>query len=175
MYTKQIWSKKERLYNFLSLDSQNWGALLRTFSASDFSSGNMSFSRNSNIGSIQLGPTLIWWTWSKSFFIGVGVHRSSTSITRGKSCVEEVARVARESAWVFPLLGTCNKSKDSNSVCMRLTWPKYSYNLASRASNSPFTWPTTSVESENISSAFPPIFRPSSFLSTKLHILLHCL
>ena len=97
--------EKERLYNFLSLDIQNRGAFLYTFSASDFSSSNMSLSRNSNIWSIQLSPNLIWWTWSKSLFIGVGVHKSSTSITRGKSCAEEVARVAKESAWVFPFLG----------------------------------------------------------------------
>ena len=103
--------KKKRLYNFLSLDSQNQGAFLRTFSASDFSLGNMSFSRNSNIGSIQLDPTLIWWAWSGFLFIRVGVYRSLTSITRGKSCAEEVARVARESAWIFPLLGICDKLK----------------------------------------------------------------
>ena len=86
------------------------------------------------------------------------MHRSSTNITWGKSYAEEVARVAKESAWVFLLLGICDKSKNSNFVCIRLTWPKYSCNLVSRASNSPFTWPTTSLESENISTAFPPIF-----------------
>ena len=48
--------EKEHLYNFLSLGIQNWGAFLRTFSASDFSSGNTSLSRNIDIGSIQLGP-----------------------------------------------------------------------------------------------------------------------
>ena len=53
--------EKERLYNFLSLDNQNRGVFLRIFSASDFSSGNISLSRNSSIGSIQLGPKLIWW------------------------------------------------------------------------------------------------------------------
>ena len=98
-------SEKERLYNFLSSDIQNRGAFLRTFSAFDFSSDNISLSRNSNIGSIQFGPNLIWWTWSKSLFIGVGVHKSSTSITRGKSCAEEVARVVKESTWVFLFLG----------------------------------------------------------------------
>ena len=113
--------EKERLYNFLSPDIQNQGALLRTFSASDFSSGNTSLLRNINIGSIQLGPNLIWWTWSNSLLIGVGVHKSSTSITWGKSCAEEVARVAKESAWVFPFLGIYNKSKNSNFVCIRLT------------------------------------------------------
>ena len=49
------------------------------------------------------------------------MHRSSTSITLGKSYAEEVARVAKESAWVFPLLGICDKSKNSNFVCIRLT------------------------------------------------------
>ena len=150
--------EKERLYSFLSLDIQNRGAFLRTFSASNFSSGNTSLSRNSNIGSIQLGSNLIWWTWRKSLLIGVGVHKSSTSITRGKSYVEEVARVAKESAWVFPFLGIYDKSKNSNFVCIRLAWLKYSYILVSRASNSSFTWPTTSLESENISTVFPPIF-----------------
>ena len=131
--------EKERLYNFLSSDIQNWGAFLRTFSASDFSSGNISFSRNSNIGSIELRPNLIWWTWSKSLFIGVRVHKSSTSITWDKSCVEEVVRVAKEFAWVFPFLGIYDKSKNSNFVYICLTWLKYSCILVSRASISPFT------------------------------------
>ena len=59
---------------------------------------------------------------------------------------------------MFPFLGICDKSKDSNFVCIHLTWLKYSYILVSRASNSPFTWPTTNLESENISTIFPPIF-----------------
>ena len=42
-------------------------------------------------------------------------------MTRGKHCVEEVARVARELACVFLLLGTCYKEKDSNPNCKRLT------------------------------------------------------
>ena len=104
--------EKERLYNFLSLDIQHRGAFLRTFSASDFSSGNTSLLRNINIGSIQLGPNLIWWIWSKSLLGGVRAHKSSISITRGKSCAEEVARVAKESAWVFPFLGIYDKSKN---------------------------------------------------------------
>ena len=66
--------EKEHLYNFLSLDIQNRGAFLRTFSTSDFSSGNTSLSRNINIGSIQLGPNLIWWIWSKSLLVGVGAQ-----------------------------------------------------------------------------------------------------
>ena len=50
--------ENEHLYNLLSLDNQNRGAFLRIFSASSFSSGNISLSRNNSIGSIQLGPKL---------------------------------------------------------------------------------------------------------------------
>ena len=125
--------EKEHLYNFWSLDSRNRGAFLRTFPAFDFSSGKISSLRNNIIGSIQLGPTLIWWIWTIFLFISVGLHKSSTSMTRGKPRVEEVARVAREFACVFPLLGICNKLKDS------LTWFKYYCILTSLASNSPFT------------------------------------
>ena len=125
--------EKEHLYNFWSLDSQNRGAFLCTFLDFDFSSGKISSLRNNIIGSIQLGSTLIWWIWTIFLFISVGLHKSSTSMTRGKPRVEEVARVARESACVFPLLGICNKLKDS------LTWFKYSYILTSLAFNSPFT------------------------------------
>ena len=142
--------EKERLYNFLSSDNQNQGAFLRIFSTFGFSSGNISLSRNSSIGSIQLGPKWIWWIWSNSFFVGVGVYKSSTIITRGKFCAEEVVRVAKESAWVFLLLGICDKSKDSNFVCIHLTCLKYSYILVSRASSSSFTWPMISLEFENI-------------------------
>ena len=66
--------------------------------------------------------------------------------------------MANESAWVFPLLETCDKLKRSKSNCRHSTWLKYSYILVSLASNSPFTWPTTNLESENISTSFPPIF-----------------
>ena len=59
---------------------------------------------------------------------------------------------------MFPFLKTCDRLKRSKSNCKRLTWLKYSCILASLASNSPFTWPTTNLESENISTAFPPIF-----------------
>ena len=131
--------ENEGLYNFLSSNNQNRGAFLRTFSASAFSSGNISLSRNSNMGSIQLGLRLIWWIWSNSFFVGVGMHKSSTIIIWGKFCAEEVAMVAKESAWVFPLLGRCDKSNDSNFVCIRLLWLKYSCILISQASSSPFT------------------------------------
>ena len=78
----------------------------------------------------------------------VEVHKSSTSITQGKSCAEDVARVAKESAWVFSLLEIYDKSKNSNLVCIHLTWLIYSCILRSRAFISPFTWPITSLESE---------------------------
>ena len=67
------------------------------------------------------------------------MHKSSTSTTQGKSRAKDVARLAKESAWVFPLLGIYDKSKDSNFACIRLTWLKYSCILGSRASNSPLT------------------------------------
>ena len=86
------------------------------------------------------------------------LSRCSTRIIRGRLPVEVVASVANESAWVFPLLETCNKLKKLKFDCKRLTWLKYFCILASLASNSPFTWPTTNLESENISTAFPPIF-----------------
>ena len=141
--SKCIYSKygpeKERLYNFWSSDNQNRGAFLRTLVASDFPSGKISSLRNNTMKSIQLGPTLIWWIWTTSFFILVGLHRSSTRITRGRLCVEEVASMARESACVFLLLGICDKLKDSNPDYKCLTWFKYSCILRSLASSSPST------------------------------------
>ena len=112
--------EKERLYNFWSSDSQKRGAFLLTLSAYDLSSGKISFLKNSTMGSIQLGPTLTWWTWTTFPFTSISLHKSSIRITRGKLCAEEVASVARESACMFPLLGTCSKLKDSNldSKCL---------------------------------------------------------
>ena len=52
----------------------------------------------------------------------------------------------------------CDKLKRSKYDCRRLTWLKYSCILASLASNSPFTWPTINLESENISTDFLHIF-----------------
>ena len=66
--------------------------------------------------------------------------------------------MANESAWVFPLLESCDKLKRSKSDHKHLTWLKYCCILTSLASNFPFTWPTTNLESENISVVFPPIF-----------------
>ena len=112
--------EKECLYNFWSLDSQNWGTFLHTWLASPFSSSKMSSLGNNTIWSIQLSPTLIWWIWTFSPFISINLHRSSTKITRGKLCVEEVARVARESSCVFLLRGICYKEKKSNFDCKPL-------------------------------------------------------
>ena len=52
---------------------------------------------------------------------------------------KEVASVANESAWVFPLLEMCDKLNRSKFGYKRLTWLKYSCILAFLASNSPFT------------------------------------
>ena len=116
------------------------------------------FSRNSDIEFIQLKPSLIWWIRGIPWCAEVCVYKSSTSTTRGKSCAEDVARVANESACVFPLLGTWDKSKTLNYSCMLLIWHKYSCILESRASRSPLTCPTTNFESEKTLTAFPPIF-----------------
>ena len=150
--------EKVLLYNFWSLESQNRGDFLHTLLALDLPSGKIYSLRNSTIESIQLGPTFIWWIWTLFPPLSVGLHKSSTRITRGKLCAEGVASVVRKSACVFLLLGIYDKLKDSNPDCKCLTWFKYSCILRSLASNSPWTWPTTSLESENISIAFPPIF-----------------
>ena len=149
--------EKERLYNFWSSDSQNQEAFLHTLSTSAFSSGRISSFKNSTMDSIQLGPTLTWLTWTASSFTSVGLHKSSTRMTWGKLCAKEVAIVAKESACVFLLLRMCNKLKDSNLDYKCLTWLKYPYILTSLASNSPFIWPMTNLEFENISTAFLPI------------------
>ena len=149
--------KKERLYSFWSSDNQKRDAFLRTLSASDLSFGKMSSLKNSTMRSIQLSPTLTWWTWTTFLLTFMSLHKFSIRITRCKLCTEEVASVARESACVFPLLGTCSRVKDSNPDCKCLAWLKYPYILSSLASSSPFTWPTTSFESENIFTTFPPI------------------
>ena len=109
-----------------SLDNQNRGAFLHIFSASDFSSGRISFFRNSTIGSIQLEPTLTLWIRTMPFATSFALSRCSTRITRGRLPAEEVASVANESTWLFPLLETCNKLKRLKSDYTRLTWLKYS-------------------------------------------------
>ena len=167
--------KKEHLYGFWSSDSKNQGTFLHTLVAFDFSLGKISSLRNSTIESIQLGPTLIWWIWTISLFISVGLHKSSTRITRDKPYVEEVTRMARELTWVFPLLGMCYKLKNSNPDYKYLTWFKYSCILTSLTSNSPFTWPTINFESENISTVFPPNFWTMVILLAGPHIQPHCL
>ena len=117
----------------------------------------MSSLRYSTMKSIQLGPTLIWWTWTACPLTSVGLHKSSIRITWGRFCVEEVPSVARELACVFALLGTWKRVKDSNPDCRCITWLKYPCILSSLASSSPFTWPTTNLKSKNIFTAFPPI------------------
>ena len=114
--------EKEHLYNFWSSNSQKRDAFLRILLASNLSSGKMSSLRNNTIGSIQLGPTLTWWTWTIFPFTSIGLHKSSIRITWGKLCAEEIASVARESVYVFPLLGTCSRLNDSNLDCKCLTW-----------------------------------------------------
>ena len=130
---------QKNLYNFWSSDSQNQGAILHTLLAFDFFSSKIFSLRNSTMESIQVGPTLIWWIWTISLFISVSLHKSSTRMTWGKPYAEEVARVARESACMFPLLELCNKLKDLNPDCRCLTRFKYSCILPSLAFNSPFT------------------------------------
>ena len=97
----------------------------------------------------------------------VDLHKSSTRITRGKLYAEEVASVARKSACVFLLLRICDKLKDLNPDCKCLTWFKYSCILRSLASSSLPTWPTINLESENIYTAFPPIFWTMVILANK--------
>ena len=167
--------EEDLLYSFWSLDSKNQGAFLRTMSASNLFLGKTSSLRNIIIRSIQLGPTLTWWTWTTFLNTLEGLYKSSTRITRGKPYAKEVASVARESACTFLLLGTCNKTKYSNPDCKRLTWLKYSCILGSLVSNSPWTWPTTSFESENIPLLFHPFSEPWSSLPRELWIRPHCL
>ena len=149
--------EKESLYSFWSSDSQNRGAFLRTFSASDLSYGKTFLLRNWIMGSIQLGPILTWGMQIIFPLIPKGLPISFMRITQSKFCAEEVASVARESIWIFPLLGMCCRLNDSNFSCRCLIWVKYPCILSSLASNLPFTWPMTSLEFENIVADFPPI------------------
>ena len=73
------------------------------------------------MGSIQLGPTLTSWIQTMPFATSLALSRCSTRITRGRLPTEEVASVANEFAWVFPLLETCDKLKRSKSDYKRLT------------------------------------------------------
>ena len=139
-------------------NNQNREAFLRIFSTSDFSSGRISSLRNFTMGSIQLGPTLTSWIQTVSFETSPALSRCSKRMIRRSPPAEEVASVANESVWVFPLLEMCDKLNRSKLGYKRLSWLRYSCILASLASNSPFTWPTTSLKSENISAVFPPIF-----------------
>ena len=109
------------------------------------------------MGSIQLGPILTWGMQIIFLFIPEGLPKSSIRITRGKFYAEEVVSVARESTWAFLLLGMCCRLNDLNFSCRCLIWVKYPCILSSLASNSPFTWSTTNLESENIVANFPLI------------------
>ena len=148
----------ERLYNLWSSDNQNRRAFLHIFSASDFSLGRILSLRNFTMGSIQLGPTLTSWIRTMPFATSLALSRCLTKTIQESPPTEEVASVANESVWVFPLLEMCDKLNRSKFGCKRLTWLKYSCILTSLASNFPFTWPTISLEFENISTVFPPIF-----------------
>ena len=53
------------------------------------------------------------------FLLLVGLCRSSTSITRDRSCPKEIAKVAKESARVVLLLGICCMVKNSKLDCKR--------------------------------------------------------
>ena len=159
--------KKEHLYNFWSSNSQKWGTFLLIFLAFDLSSSKISSLRYSTMESIQLGPTLIWWTWTACPLTSMGLQKSSIRITWGRFYAEEVASVARESACVFPLLGTCKRVKDSNPDCRCLTWLKYPCILSSLAYSSPFTWPMTNLEFENIFTTFLPILWTMDIPSNK--------
>ena len=130
---------------------------LRTLLASTLSLGRVSSFKNCIMESIQLDPALIWWTWDVSLLVFVGLYKSSTRIIRGKSYAEEVASIAKESACALPFMGICSKLKESNFNCRHLTWLRYPYILSSFASNSPFTWPTTSLESEKTFTDILPI------------------
>ena len=132
-------------------------AFLRILSAFILSSGKVSSLKNWIIESIQLSPTLIWWIRAVSLLVSAGLYQSLTRITWGKFCAEEVANIIRESACALPFLGMCSKSKESNSDYRHLTWLRYPCILSSFASNSPFTWPTMSLESEKTFFYFPPI------------------
>ena len=129
--------KKEHLYNFWSSDSQNQGSFRRTLSPSDFSLGKISSLRKKNYG-VHLArshPNLM--DMDHLILHLNSLHRFSTRITRGRLYAEKVASGARESAWVFPLLGMFCKLKESKPNCKCLTWLKYFYILMSLASNSP--------------------------------------
>ena len=109
--------EKDRLYSFWSSNSQNRGAFRHIFSASDLSFGKTSLLRNWMMGFIQLGPTLTWVTQTLFPFSFEGLLRSSTRIIWGRFWAEEVASVAKESAWVFPHLERCCRSNDSKLFC----------------------------------------------------------
>ena len=118
--TQVLWPH-QHLYSLWSSDNQNRVALLRIFSTSYFTSGRISSLRNATMGSIQLGPTLVWWTRVVFFTTLLAPPRCSTRKIRGSSPTEEVASVANESAWVLPLLVMCDKLNRLKPGRRRLT------------------------------------------------------
>ena len=84
---------------------------------------------------------------------------------------KESESVAKESAWVFLLLEICSKLKESKRDCRHLAWSRYSCILLSLVSNSPFTWPTTSLEFENMFTVFPPSFSTMDIPSNRASYL----
>ena len=79
--------------------------------------------------------------------------------------------MAKELACVFPLLEICSELKESKCDCRCLTWLRDSCILSSLTSNSPYTWPTTSLESENIFTVFLPSFWTMDIPSSKASYL----
>ena len=133
----------------------------------------MSSLRNITMGSIQLGPTLTSWTRTVSSATSFALLRCSTRIIQGSSPAKEVASVANESAWVFPLLEMCDKLNRSKPDRRRLTWLRYSCILASLASNfpSPGLLPVSNPKTSLI--FFLPSSAPWSSLTTRLRTRLH--
>ena len=144
--------EKERLYNFCSSDNQKRGAFLRIFFASPLSLVKAPSFKNITMGSIQLGPTLIWCTLTLISLGSVGINKSSTRMTLGRPYFEEVAKVARESAWVFLLLGIYCIEKDSKSYYSCRALLRSPCILWSLASSSPLTCPMINWVWENLNS-----------------------
>ena len=167
--------ENEHLYSFWSSDSQNQGAFLRILSASNLFGGKTSSFKNDTVGSIQLDPTLICWMWAAIPFTFVGLHKSSTRMTRGRLCAEEDVSVTRESACVFPFLeygvgwmtqiSTAGAWLELNTLAFSHLWLLAPLLLGQ--------WPVLSLI------AFlwhiPPFFEPWTFLPTKSHTQPCCL
>ena len=114
---------------------------------------------NETTRSIQLGSMCTTLTGMGVLLSWLEVDKLSTIIILGKLSPMEVCRVASELAWVFLLLDTWFMVKVPKLACNCFTWPKYHHILWSLASNSPWTCPTTSLESQKTL-----MDSPSSFL-----------